>query len=213
MYTSPSPKSKHSPAETNSHQELPAPYTTHCQHFGPRSTCSVRSTHCSNRQSTCSCTGHPRPVGTTFSCCVLSMTSRGSHLDSKLLRIHAPPPLGSPAVALRRARPPPSDVGRAPHTALRAPPRANRLRGSEVLQLLGGLHRPCGVMPSFSGPPRRSSKRRSSAAWAENARRGTCGRVCLPRRSRESTPCTNCNGISSAFLSWCSALARCRGRP
>ena len=94
-----------------------------------------------------------------------------------------------------------------------ARPRANRLRGSEVLQLLGGLHRPCGVVPSFSGPPRRSSKRRSSAAWAENARRGTCGRVCLPRRSRECTPGTTCNGISSAFLSWCSALARCRGRP
>ena len=32
------------------------------------------------------------------------------------------PPLGTPVSALRRARPPPSDVGRAPHTAPRAPP-------------------------------------------------------------------------------------------
>ena len=32
------------------------------------------------------------------------------------------PPPQAPAAALRRARPPPSDVGRAPHTALRAPP-------------------------------------------------------------------------------------------
>ena len=32
------------------------------------------------------------------------------------------PPIRAPASALRRARPPPSDGGRAPHTALRAPP-------------------------------------------------------------------------------------------
>ena len=32
------------------------------------------------------------------------------------------PPFGTPVSALRRARPPPSDVGRAPHTAPRAPP-------------------------------------------------------------------------------------------
>ena len=106
------------------------------------------------------------------------------------------------ATAAERRRTRPS------HRATRAPARTD----SEVLQLLGGL-RPCGVMPSFSGPPRRSSKRGRSAAWVENARRGTCGRVCLPRRSRECTPGTTCNGISSAFLSWCSALARFRCRP
>ena len=42
---------------------MPEHYTTDCQHFGPSSTCSVRSTHRSNRQNTCWCTGHQYPVG------------------------------------------------------------------------------------------------------------------------------------------------------
>ena len=42
---------------------MPEHYTTDYQHFGPSSTCTCRSTHRSNRRSTCWCTGHPRPVG------------------------------------------------------------------------------------------------------------------------------------------------------
>ena len=43
---------------------MPEHYTTDYQPVGPRSTCIFRSTDRSNRQSTCWCTGHPRPGGT-----------------------------------------------------------------------------------------------------------------------------------------------------
>ena len=42
---------------------MPEHYTTDYQPDRPRSTCSVRSTHCSNRQNTWWCTGHQGPVG------------------------------------------------------------------------------------------------------------------------------------------------------
>ena len=57
----------------------------------------------------------PRRVHTNYAC------MRGNVPRSPPGGTHAPP-LGTPVSALRRARPPPSDVGRAPHTALRAPP-------------------------------------------------------------------------------------------
>ena len=51
------------------------------------------------------------------------------------------PPIRAPASALRRARPPPSDGGRAPHTALRAPPWAftQHIVSTNVLSSPGGI--------------------------------------------------------------------------
>ena len=86
----------------------------------------------------------------TFVMCARVSQQRYSYRYRKSRKKKYPHPLGSPVAALRRARPPPSDVGRAPRSCCTRAPPANHPRARRAAERSNGRHavrkssfRPC----------------------------------------------------------------------